>query len=73
MKIIHRHGETQGAVPHRDALAEYAVKAYGHVLNTPGHRNRWHNGKEFAEAIAEVYDVTQPLHSRITEHLKALP
>lgn len=53
-------------------LAEHAIAAYGHVLNTPNRRGRPHNAKEFANAIAEVYDVSTPETAVIVDFLRTL-
>jgi hypothetical protein len=71
-RITHIQGEIRATLPRGDELAEHAASAYGFVLNCPEHRNRTHTAGEFAAAIANCFDQTEPHTAAIINHLKTL-
>lgn len=73
MKIAYSHSQGITAeLPAGDELARHAADAYGHALNTPERCNHPHTAREFAQAIREVYDMSQPCNAAIVDHLESL-
>ena len=73
MKIIYRHADGITAqLPKGDELARHAAEAYGFTLNTPERVNVWHDGPQFAAAIAEVCNTEEPRNAAIVSHLLKL-
>ena len=73
IRYTHAHGTSVTSLPKNDPLARHAAEAYGYVLNTDAHRNRWHTAREFADAIREVFDCDEPRNAAIVSHLSAMP
>lgn len=73
MKITYSHAE--GIIAEHakgDELARLAAVSYGHVLNTDKRRNRPHGAREFAQAIRDRYEMTEPHNVAIVAHLESL-
>ncbi len=56
-----------------DPLTIHAREAYGHCLNQDKYRNREVTAVEFAKAISECYDITEPHTAEVVKHLLSLP
>ncbi len=55
-----------------DEIVEVALKVYAAALKTPQRVDREHNASEFADAIAESYDLNDPHVRKTYDHLKSL-
>jgi hypothetical protein len=71
-RIIHTQGESIATVPKGDDLATHAAATYGFILNTSERRNRPHTGPEFAAAIADYFDPSEPHNAAIISHLQSI-